>query len=490
MAYTKGSKSYTFTANTDAKAEEVNQNFDDAWDTEFTNIQTAINGTGTIKSSFVEIDQTGTDSQLLLDPMSEPTTNLTDGDLYFDSTDGLKQYLSGAWSKVGGGSLQDAYDNGNGINIGSNPVAITRPSTTNSYGLSVLSSGTSSSLSNDTLVDVTCDAYSYGTAVEISRNSSNAHSAYDTVDITDLWYYNDSHSILYVGDGGQSNGNTSKVGINVQFVNDTGAKGINVYMNSDSTVGLDIRGKATATGGFANSCPVMLEDGVDIPNYGGINGGQLAGLPRDVLVFADADMSLSGSDLSIPNIKFYRFTKKGVSLVTKTATIPKEQTHNLGFKIPLEEGEHLVNVSPTSSNTLLTTNKGNKFVLGSISTAGDYGFISSTGEVRWDVQDIHYHSDTDIDIEYTVRVDGSTPSKKTFSISSQTLTIPSQPAIVYLKETIDDTSEVTPQDTAAMTPNTSMSIVCEALDDYEYSADTYVLGVVFNDKITQYYKVI
>lgn len=491
MAYTKGSKTYTFVNLTAADATEVNKNFDDAWNTEFTNIQANINAnTGSLLTGVGEFDQSGTtDAPIRLTPQSSaPTTTLAEGELYFDSTNGLQQYLSSAWVSVGSGDLQDAFDNGNTIDTSlvANGLNLVSTSTSSSRILNI-DANPSSNDTDPTMIDMDGNSNWRGSAITISRAYTGT---------------SPSSNLFSISDSGTDTGDLSRLmriycnsttrsitGIDVQMSSNTGAAaGINIVMSSNTKDGLDVTGRGIATGGWVTSCPFLIEDGLDISNYGGINGGQIVG--RDVLIAMSDNLSISGTDVVIPEIVFNRLTKKTITLEGRNITIPKERIESDGFRIPTEPNEHLVDVIPVTVRDDLKTNKGNKGIRGTVDLVGDFKFVSSTGKVRWKPKDDDYVETEDIELNYVVRVDSDTPDTKTFTIQSTSLAIPSQPAVVYLEETVDDETEICEQDTAAMTPNTSMEIHCVALADYEYNADTYVLGMILNDKITQYIQVI
>lgn len=248
---------------------------------------------------------------------------------------------------------------------------------------------------------------------------------------------------------------------------------VNYPLNVNNKFIVDTNGNIQYSGNLKNQSPTKIEDGIDVVNFGGIKGGQIAGLPKDVIIGLSDNLRIAEHKLIVPQAKFLRFSAARPKVETKKEVVRVSQSGALQARISLARNEKLISVD----RVILVSDPRRKISAGF--TFKDAGIIEFSRPV----------AKGSYEITFTSRTDLVQPQVIDFTIDAQQIALASGAwQIVYLKE--EPLSTIGSHDTAAMAERTKVSIgVCKA-EDFAYGADTYVIALVTPDeRINQYIKV-
>jgi hypothetical protein len=320
----------------------------------------------------------------------------------------------------------------------------------------------------------------YGDGVSIDMGSDTAGIISVTGDVTVTNDVTIAHNLSVAG---------TILGLNDMYVNVTGDTMTGpLYINpSVGTVALDVIGDIEYTGELKNQSPVKATDGLDITNFGGIKGGQI--LQKDVFLALSSNVSVETIDtvrtLTIPEITFVRYTEKTPVLEERSAQIRVDLAYG-EFALPIEENEHIVSIKKIEA-----THAQKHFIInvgldGDVSTLGEYK-IRGQRAIEF-VRSVTSEKDM-VTVQYVCRRDTDVPNVIKHTAEKKNQHIQNGWQIVYLREEAVD--EISAHDTAAMSPKTTITIQVSSVNDFKYSADTYIVAIVFpDDTVSQYCKII
>jgi len=269
------------------------------------------------------------------------------------------------------------------------------------------------------------------------------------------------------------------IGIDDKYVNIAGDTMTGtLYINTGGSA-LDIDGDIEYTGSLRNKSPVKFQDGVNIVNLGGISGGQLLG--RDVIIaLSDAILFLSydSRTIRVPEIRFVRYTKMRPTITTKTESIVPSQGY---LQLTLASNEHVISIKQINHHAFMR----NVGLDGLLERAGDYK-LATTNKVGYEIDMLE--SGSPIEITYSVRCDIDETQCIVHTLPAHEVVIPQGWIVLYLEEI--PLSEISAHDTAAMSPETQVVVRCKLLQEYDYSADKYIVAIIDDsNNIVQYLKV-
>jgi len=252
-----------------------------------------------------------------------------------------------------------------------------------------------------------------------------------------------------------------------------------LYINTPGALALDIDGDIEYTGHLKNKSPVKFQDGINIVNMGGISGGQILG--RDVIIgLSDAITVVheTARKVLMPEITFVRYTKMTPEISVKREVIAPNADY---LQLTLMNNEHVVSIREINHPAFIR----NVGLDGRLEQEGDYK-LGTTNKITFKVS--NFDITNAIEVVYSVRTDRDERNCIEFKLAEQELAIPDGWAIVYLEEIPLD--EISEHDSAAMSPRTELVLKVASFDEYDYSADRYVVAVIAaDDAVVQSIKV-
>ena len=239
-----------------------------------------------------------------------------------------------------------------------------------------------------------------------------------------------------------------------------------------------IDGDIEYTGTLRNQSPVKVSDGIEVVNLGGISGGQLLG--RDVVIALSKNIKLSTDnkdEVIVPELKFIRYTKKTPRVEVRTEKVyPIDGVLHLN----LGENEHTINIKEVN-HPAFTNNVG---LDRQLENEGDYRLMTGSKIIyKIDALD----SSSEITVKYSVRIDVPSPGMIEHTLDETALEVSGEDGVLYLEEMA--LGEISPHDTAAMSPKTKLVVRFATLAEYDYSADKYVLAMVIDERLHSYIRV-
>jgi hypothetical protein len=251
-----------------------------------------------------------------------------------------------------------------------------------------------------------------------------------------------------------------------------------IGVGGEGNLALDVDGNIEYTGTLKNQSPVKFEDGIEIVNLGGIAGGQQTN--KDVMIFVEGDILTyengRGREVTVPDLHFMRYakcvpeTRKGKEKVTITGN-----TIYLG----LTSDEHLVAVNVKHDQYLLN----NVGLDGALMVPGDFKITGHNKITLFAQPEAEGHAVT---IRYTYRRDIVAARHIRHYLEQDTYVLNDGWNVVYVEEL--PLGVVSEHDTSAMSMKTMLAVKVVPLQEYEYSADTYVIAVISDEgTVTQYH---
>ncbi|MFA4889762.1 MAG: hypothetical protein WC628_09360 [Candidatus Omnitrophota bacterium] len=236
---------------------------------------------------------------------------------------------------------------------------------------------------------------------------------------------------------------------------------------------LNVQGDLKYTGALKNQSPVKVEDGLDVLNFGGLKGGQIAGLPKDVVIGLSDKLRIdsAAATLLVPTVKFMRFTSAKPLVARKEQTIEIKSNNEKSLQLSLAKNERIVSVDEVIA--LGANNK--KINAISFADSGSVDFARPLAKGKYKVS-------------FSSRMDIPGRNLVDRTIGAKPLKLQEGWQIVYLKETALEA--IGPHDTAAMSDKTRVDVALCKAEEFIYSADTYILAMISPEgRISQYINV-
>jgi len=259
-----------------------------------------------------------------------------------------------------------------------------------------------------------------------------------------------------------------------------------LYINPGGGVALDVDGDIEYTGELKNQSPVKAVDGLEITNFGGIKGGQI--LQKDILVALNGNIHVGEKDsvrtITIPKIKFVRYAEKTPVLEERTVTLTTTLSYG-ELSIPLAENEHVVSIKAISSQKAQDYFEVNVGLDGQVQVFGEFKL---RGQRAIQFYKTEQTMQVEVAITYLCRIDTDVENVIDHIVRQKDIQIDEGWQLVYVREYALD--EISIHDTAAMSPRTELSVNVVSLEKFVYSADTYIIAIIFpNNNVSQYCKI-
>ncbi|MFH1383538.1 MAG: hypothetical protein ABIH47_01060 [Candidatus Omnitrophota bacterium] len=268
----------------------------------------------------------------------------------------------------------------------------------------------------------------------------------------------------------------------VEVIGDTMTGALNI--NTPGATALDVDGDIIYTGTLRNQSPVKVADGLDITNFGGIKGGQI--LLKDVIVAFARDMFVHMAGtlriLYVPEIKFLRFTEKRPIIHERRVQVTIDLASG-GCELPLAENEHIVrivNIICPDWEEYFVENIG---LDRTIMKQGEYRIQGQRTIAFWKGDET---GATTVTVQYVCREDIDEPHIVEFTLEEREMKIEAGWQIVYVRE--EPLDIISGHDTAAMSTKTTLTLGVVPINEFEYTADSIVVGVVTEEgNVNQYF---
>ncbi|MFC1808598.1 hypothetical protein ACFL3D_00560 [Candidatus Omnitrophota bacterium] len=248
-----------------------------------------------------------------------------------------------------------------------------------------------------------------------------------------------------------------------------------LYINTPAALALDIDGDIEYTGHLKNKSPVKFQDGINIVNLGGISGGQILG--RDVIIALKDNISVTRDTtrkVFVPTVKFVRYTKKTPEIKLKKELIVPDAGY---LQLSLNNNQHVIAIQEIGNGKFIR----NVGLDGALSEEGDYK-LGTTNKITYLIEVLDLSNE--IEVTYTIREDIDQRNYIEHSVGDEEIALDEGWVVVYIEEIALD--EISAHDSAAMSPTTALKLRVDSFDEYDYSADRYVVAIIADDdKVVQ-----